>query len=206
MKILAFTDTHGNMKPLEHLQKVIQQEQRKKLPIDVAVCCGDFTIFGQKMKSQLKKMNDLGIPVVVIHGNHESASLVRKESALYKNITMVDRTMCRFGNTVFMGYGGGGFALTDTTFLRWGKEQFKKIKKDDKVVLLFHGPPHGTNLDLVGGGHCGNKDYTFFIREHHKQLYLVLAGHIHECNGQMDKIKDVVVANPGPNGRLFEIK
>ena len=206
MKILAFTDTHGNKKPLERIKKIILQEKRKKQPVDVAVCCGDFTIFGQKMSVPLKKMNGLGVKVALIHGNHESASIVRRKCGKYKNIIFIDRDRCRFGNFVFMGYGGGGFALQDKTVLRWGREQFKKIKKTDKVVLLFHGPPHGTNLDVVGGGHCGNKDYTKFIRKNHKQLYLVLAGHIHECNGQIDKIKDVIVANPGPMGRMFEMR
>ncbi len=207
MKLIAFTDTHGSTTSLRHLKKIIVQEKKKKKkkPVDVAVCCGDFTIFGQRLASSLKQMNKLGIPVVLIHGNHESSDVVRKESAKHKNLIFVDRRHHRFGNVVFLGYGGGGFALRDKSFLAWAKEQFRTLKKKDKAILLFHSPPYGTNLDVVVDGHCGNKDYTRFIQKKYKQLYLVLAGHIHECNGQVDKIGDVVLANPGPRGMLFEI-
>ncbi len=206
MKVLGFCDTHGDIKAIEHLKKIVAREKKKKKPIDVAVCCGDFTIFGQHMKRSIKKMNEIGVKVLVIPGNHEDGSNVRKECAKYKNLIYFDRDIVRFGDHVFLGYGSGGFAFRDATFLKWGKKMLGKLKKTDKVILAFHGPPYGTKLDVVISGHCGNKDYYKFIKKNRKKIYLVLAGHIHECFGEVEKKHSVVFANPTPYGMLFEIE
>lgn len=196
MKILAFTDFHGSPSAL----KKIMQKAKKEKP-DVLVCPGDFTIFEQHMHRILKKMDSMGIPLLLIPGNHESSYTLRNEVKRYKNLVYLHKTFCRMGKYLFIGYGEGGFSLTDKSFKTWGDKMMKKVRKDDYVTLLVHGPPHGTKLDEVMGEYCGNKDYTKFISKY--KIPLVFCGHIHENFEKEDKIGRSRVINPGPFGKIF---
>ncbi len=64
MKILGFTDMHGSLSALKKLKK-------KAKKADIVLCLGDFTIFGDNLIYFLKKINNFGKPVLMIHGNHE---------------------------------------------------------------------------------------------------------------------------------------
>ena len=66
MKLIAFTDFHENMQMLQRIKQAIAQEKP-----DVAVCAGDFTTFARSTKKVLTELNNLGVPLVLIHGNHD---------------------------------------------------------------------------------------------------------------------------------------
>lgn len=205
IKILAFSDMHGNKPCLADIKKKLKREEKKKKPVDYIVCCGDFTVFETKMKTILSWINKLGKPVILIHGNHEEARAVRKLCKLYKNLTFIHKKIHRVkDDIVFVAYGGGGFSMTDRKFTAWGKKIMRKVKKKEKVILLTHGPPYGTKLDLVIDEHVGNKAYTQFVKKYKPTLYL--SGHIHECFGNVDKIKKTTLLNPGPFGVVLEVK
>ncbi len=198
MKILAFTDFHGSPSALK---KIIKKAKKEKP--DVLLCPGDFTIFEQHMHKLLKKLDSIGIPLLIIPGNHESAFTLAKALKKYKNIIFLHRSFCRMGKYLFLGYGEGGFSLTDRAFNAWGTKMMKKVKKGDYVVLMTHGPPHNTSLDEIMGEHCGNKDYTKFIKKN--KIPLVFCGHIHETFELVDNIGKSKVVNPGPYGMIFEV-
>ncbi len=68
------------------------------------------------------------------------------------------------------------------------------------LVCAFHGPPHGTALDLIhGGAHVGSREVRKFL-ETHRPL-LSLHGHIHESpavSGKFaDRIGPTICVNPG---------
>jgi uncharacterized protein len=199
MRVLTFTDIHGSMSILKTLKK-------KAKNVDLILCMGDFTVFEMDMERVLKKINALGKDVLLIHGNHEYSNEVARLCKKHKRITFLHKKTKVIGNCLFMGYGGGGFALKDKEFEKFGVALSKEMKKhkDKKSILMLHGPPYGTKLDeLYAGAHCGNKSYTRFIKKSKPDF--VFAGHIHECFGHVEKIGKSVLRNPAPDGRIIRM-
>ena len=197
MKILAVVDTHGSRKAMLEIKK-------KAKEADIIACCGDITVFGIEQEKIMKEWDRFGKDVLMLHGNHELESELREQCSKSKNIKFMHRALLRRNKTVFMGYGGGGFAIRDEKFERWSKIIGKKIKKGEKIVLLLHGPPYGTNADeLTKGTYCGNKSYTEWIKKMKPEL--VVCGHIHENFLRKGRIGKTLVVNPGPFGAIIKI-
>lgn len=200
MKILAFTDIHASVKSLNILTKKI----KKKHP-DLLICVGDISIFGYGLKKTLKYINNLNIKIIIIHGNHEPEISTKKLCAFYTNITYIHKKFYLADKLLILGYGGGGFLIRDPYFKKLAKK-FKKIiskNKDKKTILLLHAPPYGTKLDKISKNHYGNIDYLKFIKANN--IDYVICGHFHENFGKTDKIKNTILLNPGPFGKIFKI-
>ncbi|MBI2147282.1 metallophosphoesterase family protein [Candidatus Woesearchaeota archaeon] len=205
MKLLSFTDHHGSLRAEQRILALAVAQKP-----DLLVCAGDISFFGTSARVILHRLNALaakaGAKLVLIPGNHEDGQPLMKwmRASKLRNIIYLHKRLWRKNNCLFMGWGSGGFAYRDSSFVRWANATIKKARIDDKVILLLHGPPHGTRLDMVVSGHCGNKDYTAFIKKH--QPDLVLCGHIHEGFGKVQKIGKTVLLNPGPFGAVVELK
>lgn len=197
MKVLAFVDLHGNK---QALKKII--ERGKKKDIKAVICAGDFTIFGNEEKEILTKLNKIGKPVLVVHGNHEDDMSLRKHCIMLKNCIFLHNNKFRINDYLFVGWGGGGFSYSDRHFEKNFKRMKKWIKKDDKIVLVTHAPPYKTKIDSIGKEHAGSKSVRKFI-ERFKPV-LAVSGHLHECVGE-DKIGKTKVVNPGHKGRILTV-
>jgi Icc-related predicted phosphoesterase len=198
MKILAFVDTHGSMAALK---KIISTAKKEK--IDYLVCAGDVTIFGEALQQILAKLDEIGLPVLIIHGNHEDERSLRKLCEKTRNIKFIHKTTVQTDGVAFMGYGGGGFSATDGDFETWSKAEMEKISEEKKVVLVTHAPPYGTKLDIILDQPAGNKSIRQFIKLY--QPKLVICGHLHENAGMKDRLDKTVMINPGPWGAILEV-
>src|SRR3989344_5676869 len=155
MKILAFTDIHGSLTAL----KRIEIKAKHQNP-DLLVCAGDISIFERGIVGIARRLNKLNKKIIMIHGNHEDDSTFRKLLKLFKNIIFIHKKYFVEDNLLFLGYGGGGFAIVDREFEKTAKTKFKKIIKDNKgkkIILVTHAPPYKTRLDKLIQGHSGNK-------------------------------------------------
>src|SRR3989338_4113337 len=217
MKLLAFTDTHGSLSALRR----IEQKTKAQKP-DLLVCAGDISIFEHGIVGIIRRLNRLNKKIIIIHGNHEDDTTFRKLSKLFKNIIFIHKNHFIKNNTLFLGYGGGGFSMVDKEFEKIAIK-FKKIiksyrseasgelknqgflsdNKDKKTILVTHAPPYKPKLDKLVGGHCGNKPIRHFIEKN--KIDLLICGHLHENFGKEDKIKHTKVVNPGPFGKIVEI-
>jgi Icc-related predicted phosphoesterase len=220
MKILAFVDIHGDLKALKKVE-----EKAKRA--DILVCAGDMSMFEQGLDVLLGRLNKLGKTVLMIHGNHEEEGSLKKECEKFNNIIFIHKKTHKKGNVRFIGYGGGGFDLTDQEFERFGNKIIKRIgkiekikkhkkgkktkkekeekgkgKKEPKMVLVTHAPPYGTKLDFLNE-FSGNKSITSFVEK--AKPSFVICGHFHEHRGEFDYIGKTEVINPGPYGRIIEI-
>lgn len=197
MKILAFTDLHENMAAFSRLKTAIRNEG-----VGLAVCTGDFTIFGRRTKEMLGKLDTLGVPVVLIHGNHEDEDEVRQVLKGTKNIRWAHQEVLDVGPVRFIGFGGGGFGQEDPDLEAF--EQRMAGKFNGSTIFLSHAPPYGTALDQPDAGwHVGSETLRALIAR--RRPMLVLCGHIHECFHRRDTIAGTLVINPGPDGEILEV-
>jgi len=203
MKLLAFVDTHGNMKAI---QQIVQKAKKQK--VDVLVCAGDVSIFEQNIEKIFKKLNTIKKPILFVPGNHESAERMKKLCKKYKNFVYMNTAFLKLKDYIFLGFEGDGFSMVDPNFREWGKKikkelttVLKKDKKKYKAILITHAPPYNTTLDNLMGSKCGNKDIRKFIET--TPLYLAISGHIHENAGKTDMIKKTKIVNPGPYGKVI---
>jgi Icc-related predicted phosphoesterase len=202
MKILFFVDTHGSNGSMRRLKE-------KSQDVDLLVCAGDFTVFENDMTSILREFDEIGKPVLIIHGNHETSSGVMIECEQLKNLHFIHKTYFILNDLVFYGFGGGGFSVRDESFthdaelfIREFKNLIDRDGKKYRLVLITHAPPYGTMLDDLGG-HVGNKSVAEFIRRH--EPILAVSGHIHETSGADDKLNNTRMINPGPNGMILDL-
>lgn len=201
MKILSFTDTHGSLSAL----KRIKQRMKSQNP-DLLVCAGDVSIFEHGIVGTLRWMNRLGKKIIMVHGNHEDDATFRKLAKMFKNIIFIHKHHSIQNNILFLGYGGGGFAMTDREFEKISNSRFKKLirnNKNKKVILITHAPPYKTRLDKLMQGHCGSKSIRNFVEKN--KIDLLICGHLHENFGKEDRVKKTKVINPGPFGKIVEI-
>lgn len=197
MKILAFADMHNSITAY----KTAEARVKKHNP-DVICCAGDFTIFEQYMEEMIRKLDKLGKPVMLIHGNHEEESVTRKLCENSENLKFVHGKIIEYKGVQFLGWGGGGFQSRDKEFEKWAK---KAKLSDAPAVFITHAPPYGTALDLLGDEHCGNKSFSEFIKNH-PQIKLAVSGHFHENFETLDKQGSTVFSNPGPAGQIYEFE
>lgn len=198
MKLLAFTDTHHDAKAYQKIKAKI-----KKHKPDLLVCCGDISIFEHNIEKAMHKLASLNLPMLIIHGNHESEQRLKKLCTFYQNITFLHEKTKEIGDITFIGYGGGGFARTEEEFEKF-VQKIEKNLRTKNLVLLTHGPPHKTKLDNIYGDYVGCKSYTKFIKKN-KNTILAISGHIHDTAGKQDKIGKTLLINPGPYGRVIEL-
>ena len=196
MKILAFVDMHGSKTALQHIKE-------KSKHADLLVCAGDLTQFERNLKSYLYELDKLGKPIVMIPGNHESPVVLEKACRFFKNFLYIHESLCQVDDYVFLGHGGGGFAIEDNGFEKFSQHIMPKIDSKKTLVMVVHAPPYKTKLDQVGQDHVGNNAYRNFIIKH--QPKLVICGHIHENSGKEDTLGKTLIINPGPSGKLLDI-
>lgn len=196
MNVLFFVDLHGSFDRLEVLQEKI-----KKNDIDLVICAGDMTTFENKLDSVLDGMDGLGVPVLIVHGNHEDEEKTKLYCEMFDNLEFIHGKTKDVKGVLFMGWGGGGFSASDKEFVRITKRFKKKMKKGKTSVLVLHAPPYNTKLDELDNGHHGNWDYRKFIDE--AQPDVVVCGHFHENAGKEETIGNSRIINPGPEGKIL---
>ena len=133
MKIFAFTDVHGQYDIIQILKK-----KANKKDIDIVVCTGDFTWFGNHLNEILKDLNTINKPFLIIPGNHEQNSTLSKTSKNLKNIINIHKKIYEFENFNFIGFGTGGFDLFEHSFEKFIDQKSKILKTKQNLILLTH--------------------------------------------------------------------
>ncbi len=199
MKILAFSDLHVDIDVLYRLEKKAKTEK-----VDYIIAAGDLSMFENGFDIVLYELNELNIPILLIHGNHESRQFAEVESKSFKNVIFMHKKTFAKDNVLFLGWGGGGFATLDKELDNYASVFKREIlkNKDKKIVLIIHGPPYKM-LDGIYGNNVGCKSRAKFINDIKPDV--VICGHLHEFAGKSVKIGKTLVINPGWEGKVIHI-
>ncbi len=196
MKLLVFSDIHGDYAALERLMKI---------DADYYFAAGDLTSWGRGLDRCGEIMKARAGKVYVLPGNHESAEMT---SALCRafNLHHFHEQSFEAG-----GYHIGGLGYSSPTpFNTPGeyseKEMASRLEKFaglKPLVLICHCPPFGTPLDRVReGSHAGSHAVADFLQKHPPEVFF--SGHIHEAAGTAVRIGETRAYSAGPKGRLVD--
>jgi len=210
MKILAFSDLHARPRSPDYVDfyailkyiKKLKAKSKKSKP-DVIICAGDMSLFEHDLEEIMQKISKLGKKILMIPGNHETPSFVRKLCSFYDNIVYINKRAVKIGDYTFVGFTGEGFLRQDPEMAKFLKKIKPKLK-GKKVVLVTHAPPYRTKLDKIGREYCGNKTISTFIKKN-KNIVLEICGHLHENAGKEDKMNNAKLVNPGPVGKIIKL-
>ena len=197
MRILIFSDIHGDLRALERL--VAQ-------PADVYIAAGDLSTFGRGLERCGEVLRSLGQRVWVLPGNHETHEETQAFCGRY-GLVDFHRQVRQLQGTQWAGLGYSNPTPFDTPGEYTEEEIVEALAQFDSLsplYLVVHFPPHGTRLDEVAPGrHAGSRVLRRWV-ERVQPAYL-FCGHIHECSGRSDGIGTTQCFNVGKTGYLFEL-
>lgn len=196
MRILVFSDVHGDTRALERLMAI---------EADYYFAAGDMVNWGRGLDAIGEVLAPRGRQVYVLPGNHESAADVAGMCQRYGLNDFHGRTF-EAGGYHFAGLGYS----TPTPFntpgewseaeIAAGLEPFAGL---NPLVLVCHCPPLKTNLDrMAGNAHGGSQAVRDFI--HESQPILHFCGHIHEAHGVSEHFGRTRAWNTGKSGVLID--
>ncbi|MFZ0434168.1 MAG: metallophosphoesterase [Candidatus Acidiferrales bacterium] len=198
MKVLVFSDTHGDLRSLE---RIVAQ------PADIYIAAGDLSNFGQGLDRAGEILRPLGDRLWSIPGNHETAEENRVFCQRF-GFTDFHRQLRTLGSSTWAGLGYSNI----TPFATPGEYSEDEIAEalapfasaSPPLYLVVHFPPHNSALDeFAPGQHAGSPALRTWV-ERVQPAYL-LCGHIHETAGMSDRIGNTQCVNVGKQGRIFEI-
>jgi uncharacterized protein len=197
MKLLIFSDIHGDKVALERL---MQQEA------DYYFAAGDLANWGRGLDQLGAIMRPRADRVYVIPGNHESEDDIVRFCERFGFHNFHGQSM-RVGDytVAALGYSNptpfntpGEYSETE---LQARLARFQGLKP---LVLICHAPPKATKLDRAGEGqHFGSQSVREFIESQQPDYFY--CGHVHEAAGSSEQIGRTQGFNVGKQGRILEI-
>jgi hypothetical protein len=201
MKVLIFSDIHGDLRSLE---RIVAQ------PADIYIAAGDLSNFGRALDKCGEVLEPLGERLWVLPGNHETSDETRAFCERFRFVDFHRRVRSlpsASGATQWAGLGYSNITPFNTPGEYSEDEISKALAAFDGIqplYLVVHFPPQGTTLDeFAPGKHGGSPTLRAWV-ERAQPRYL-FCGHIHECAGQSDRIRATQCFNVGKQGYALEI-
>ena len=198
MKVLIFSDIHGDIRALE---KLVSE------PADVYIAAGDLSTFRKSLDRCGEVLAPLGEKVWVLPGNHETHEDMRE---LCRRFDFVDfhRQVRQIGSTKWAGLGYSNITPFNTPG-EYTEEQIQEALAAfdglSPLYLVAHVPPKNSQLDEFAPGQHGGSPALSAWLERAQPLYL-FCGHIHECAGRSDQIGRTKCFNVGKAGYTLEVE
>ncbi len=198
MKLLVFSDIHGDLNALEKLMAT---------EADYYFAAGDLVSWGLGLDRCGEVLKARAGQVYVLPGNHESA---RQTAQMCRKFGLHD-----FHNRK-MEIGGwhvAGLGYSNPTpFNTPGEYSETELARHlaafaglHPLVLICHCPPFGTGLDNIRDGiHAGSTAVRDFLAANQPGHFF--CGHIHEAAGVVEQIGKTIAVNAGKRGYLLELE
>lgn len=195
MKIVSFSDIHGNFAVFQKTRKILYDT-------DIVILSGDITHFGNH-KDTLIGINELKKyfhkDILAVTGNCDLKSAEAPLNDLEINLS---EQVIEKNGFLFSGLKGSLVTpfSTPNEFLESDYEKMlskieKKLKKEIPLVFVSHQPPFDCGCDIISSGlKTGSRTVRKFIEKNCPVV--CFTGHIHEAFGT-GKIGNSVIVNPG---------
>ena len=203
MKLLIFSDIHGDKAALEKLMAI---------EADYYFAAGDLANFGRGLDALGPILQKRADRMYVIPGNHESASDIADFCREYgfhdfhgKTIEIAKRTVAGLGYSNPTPFNTPGEYSEEELAAR-----LAKFSSMNPRILIVHAPPKDTKLDCAGldrageGRHFGSTAVRDFIEQHQPEYFY--CGHIHEAAGQEDTLGKSRGWNVGKRGQVLDLE
>lgn len=198
MKLLIFSDIHGDRAALEKLMAT---------EADYYFADGDLANWGRGLDQLGPILAKRGERVYVLPGNHESEEDIAQFCQQYGFHNF-------HGQTIDVdGYKVAGLGYSNPTPFNTPGEytepelagRLEKFAGLHPLILICHTPPKNTKLDRADEGqHYGSQAVRDFIeREQPRYFY---CGHIHEAAGQKDVLGRTQAFNVGKRGMILDLQ
>ena len=197
MKILTFSDIHGDVRALA---RIVAQ------PADVYICAGDLATFGKGLEKCGKALESLGEKLWVLPGNHETHDDIRE---FCRRFGFVDfhRRVLQTKSTPWAGLGYSNITPFQTPGEYTEEEIAEALAAFGGIAglhLVIHVPPYGTRVDeYAPGKHGGSTALRAWVTR--EQPPYLFCGHIHETAGLSDRLGATQCINVGKEGFTLEI-
>ena len=198
MKLLIFSDIHGDLAALERLMDT---------EADYYVAAGDLVNFGRGLDRCGEILARRADRVYVLPGNHETAA---QTAGLCRDFGLHDfhEQHAQWGRYQIAGLGYSNPTPFHTPGEYSEAELARKLEAFaglTPLVLICHCPPHGTALDQIRpglhGGSTAVRDFLLCEQPEH-----FFCGHIHEAAGARVAIGKTQGMNVGKQGWMLELE
>lgn len=197
MRVLVFSDIHGDWKALERAVAV---------EADIYIAAGDLVTWPASLDDCGKILEPLGQALWVMPGNNETADQVAEFCSQFGFRNFHD-TAIEIDGTHFGGLGYSNPTPFDTPGEYSEQEiaeRLAKFSELEPLVLVCHAPPLNSELDeAAGGGHFGSSAIRAFLDAHPTAYFF--CGHIHEAAGRVVQMGPTLASNVGKKGYLLEL-
>ena len=197
MKVLIFSDIHGDVKAIE---KLIAESA------DLYISAGDLSTFGRALDRCGEALRPLGERLWVLPGNHETDRDNREFCGKYGFVDF-HRQVRQLRGTQWAGLGYSNVTPFNTPGEFSEDEISQALAAFDglqPLYLVVHFPPLGTQLDeFAAGKHAGSPTLRSWVER--AQPAFLFCGHIHECAGRADRLGPTQCFNVGKQGYTLEI-
>jgi Icc-related predicted phosphoesterase len=197
MKVLIFSDTHGDLRSLE---RIVAQ------PADVYIAAGDLSNFGKGLDRCGEILKPLGERLLVLPGNHETHEQTK---AFCNKFGFVDfhRQLRNLGDTHWAGLGYSNITPFKTPGEYSETEIAAALATFDGISqlhLVVHFPPYDTKLDeYAPGQHAGSPTLRAWVGQ--EKPAILFCGHIHETAGMSDRLGSTRCFNVGKQGYALKV-
>jgi len=197
MRLLIFSDIHGDTRTLERLLDT---------EADYYFAAGDMVSWGRGLERVGPILARRAERMYVLPGNHESERDADQMCERFGLRPFHSRTLEIGGRHV----AGLGYS-SPTPFNTPGEyseqeiaERLKKFEGLKPLVLICHCPPLDTILDQVRPGvHAGSRSVREFIEREQPEHFF--CGHIHEAEGVTIQMGSTHAMNVGKRGFILEL-
>ena len=200
MKILAFSDIHGDKSLAERLAKRAADED-----VDLVILCGDITQAEQGTEGIIGPFAARKKKVLLVPGNHETVATADFLAQLYGMMNLHGYSVKYKGIGLF-GCGGadmGPFPTSDDEIFELLKKGHEKIRDADRKIMVTHVHPAGTTIEKFTQFFRGSDAVRRAIEEFKPDI--VLCGHVHEAEGIEEMVDSTLVINVGKNGKVITL-
>jgi Icc-related predicted phosphoesterase len=199
-KILAIGDIHGDTGLVKKLAEKAQKEN-----VDIVILAGDLTFAEMSVKDLIGPFAKAKKDVLLIPGNHESASTINFLAEMYKPYAKnLHGYSFKRGNLGIFGSGGtdiGIHWMPDAEIFNLLQKGHNEIKDMHKKIMITHMHPLGSKAEEFG--FKGSKAITKAVYKFKPDV--LITSHIHEASGLEENFGKTRVINVSRKEKVFEI-